>query len=124
MVAKQTCLKSYPYCGCFCYCTFVYSKVFGCNIYYAISDYSWSTQVLPVINVKEDIDKLNTFVMDCIDVAFQNVSVTIVLELSDDSISNGKRVIIGGKVSSDEIGLKVSDTGLVLPCGSTAIWEK
>ena len=30
----------------------------------------------------------------------------------------------GGKVSSDEIGLKVSDTGLVLPCGSTAIWQK
>ena len=29
----------------------------------------------------------------------------------------------GGKVSSDEIGLKVTDTGLVLPCGSTAIWE-
>ena len=30
----------------------------------------------------------------------------------------------GGKVSSDEIGLRVTDTGLVLPCGSTAIWEK
>lgn len=30
----------------------------------------------------------------------------------------------GGKVSSDEIGLRASDTGLVLPCGSTAIWEK
>lgn len=30
----------------------------------------------------------------------------------------------GGKVSSDEIGLKVTDTGLVLPCGSTAIWSK
>ncbi|MCH5300125.1 MAG: class I SAM-dependent methyltransferase [Ruminococcus sp.] len=29
----------------------------------------------------------------------------------------------GGKVSSDEIGLPVTDTGLVLPCGSTAIWE-
>ena len=29
----------------------------------------------------------------------------------------------GGKVSSDEIGLKVTDTGLILPCGSTAIWE-
>lgn len=29
----------------------------------------------------------------------------------------------GGKVSSDEIGLKVSQTGLVLPCGSTAIWQ-
>ena len=30
----------------------------------------------------------------------------------------------GGSVSSDEIGLKVTDTGLILPCGSTAIWEK
>lgn len=30
----------------------------------------------------------------------------------------------GGKVTCDEIGLKVTQTGLVLPCGSTAIWEK
>ena len=30
----------------------------------------------------------------------------------------------GGRVSSDEIGLRVTDTGLILPCGSTAIWEK
>lgn len=30
----------------------------------------------------------------------------------------------GGSVSADEIGLTVTDTGLVLPCGSTAIWEK
>ena len=29
----------------------------------------------------------------------------------------------GGEVSADEIGLKVTDTGLVLPCGSTAIWS-
>jgi len=29
----------------------------------------------------------------------------------------------GGKISCDEIGLKVTDSGLVLPCGSTAIWE-
>ncbi|MCI1982616.1 MAG: class I SAM-dependent methyltransferase [Oscillospiraceae bacterium] len=29
----------------------------------------------------------------------------------------------GGKVSSDEIGLPVTETGRVLPCGSTAIWE-
>ncbi len=29
----------------------------------------------------------------------------------------------GGEVSSDEIGLPVSQTGLVLPCGSTAIWQ-
>ncbi len=29
----------------------------------------------------------------------------------------------GGSVSSDEIGLKVTDTDLILPCGSTAIWQ-
>ena len=29
----------------------------------------------------------------------------------------------GGKVSSDEIGLPVTVSGLVLPCGSTAIFE-
>ena len=30
----------------------------------------------------------------------------------------------GGKVSSDEIGLPVSSTGLVLPCGASGRWEK
>lgn len=30
----------------------------------------------------------------------------------------------GGKVSADEIGLKVTESGLTLPCGSTAIWER
>lgn len=30
----------------------------------------------------------------------------------------------GGSVSGDEIGLPVTESGLVLPCGSTAIWEK
>lgn len=35
-------------------------------LYKGYCDYSWATQVLPVINVKEDIDKLNAFVMDCI----------------------------------------------------------
>ena len=30
----------------------------------------------------------------------------------------------GGKVSSDEIGLPVSESGLILPCGATAIWRK
>lgn len=31
---------------------------------------------------------------------------------------------LGGRVSFDEIGLPVTETGLVLPCGSTAIWER
>ena len=30
---------------------------------------------------------------------------------------------MGGTVSCDEIGLPVTQSGLVLPCGSTAIWE-
>lgn len=30
----------------------------------------------------------------------------------------------GGRVSFDEIGLPVQSSGMVLPCGSTAIWEK
>ncbi|MBE6834870.1 MAG: SAM-dependent methyltransferase [Ruminococcaceae bacterium] len=30
----------------------------------------------------------------------------------------------GGHVSSDEIGLRARESGLVLPCGSSAIWEK
>ena len=30
----------------------------------------------------------------------------------------------GGKVSADEIGLRVTETGMCLPCGSTVIWEK
>lgn len=30
----------------------------------------------------------------------------------------------GGTVSADEIGLPVTESGLVLPCGSTAVWEE
>ena len=30
----------------------------------------------------------------------------------------------GGKVSSSEIGLPVTNTKMVLPCGASAIWEK
>ena len=36
------------------------------------------------------------------------------------SVRVGKR--FGGTVSADEIGLPVKQTGLVLPCGSTAVW--
>lgn len=30
----------------------------------------------------------------------------------------------GGKVTSSEIGLPVTETGMVLPCGASAIWQK
>ena len=35
-------------------------------LYRGNGEHSWATQVLPVINVREDIDTLNTFVMDCL----------------------------------------------------------
>lgn len=35
-------------------------------LYKGCGEFSWATQVLPIINVKEDIDKLNAFAMDCI----------------------------------------------------------
>ena len=31
---------------------------------------------------------------------------------------------IGGHLSADEIGLPVTDSGMVLPCGATAMWHK
>ena len=31
---------------------------------------------------------------------------------------------LGGKTFSSEIGLPVTSSGLVLPCGATAVWEK
>jgi 23S rRNA (cytosine1962-C5)-methyltransferase len=30
----------------------------------------------------------------------------------------------GGRVWADEIGLPVESTGMTLPCGATAVWEK
>ena len=30
----------------------------------------------------------------------------------------------GGRTSSDEIGLPVTATGGVVPCGATSIWEE
>ena len=30
---------------------------------------------------------------------------------------------IGGSVSSDEIGLPVTESGLILPSGATAVWS-
>lgn len=38
------------------------------------------------------------------------------------SLSMGKK--FGGKISSDEIGLPASSSGLILPCGASGRWEK
>lgn len=35
-------------------------------LYKGNGEFSWATQILPICNVKEDIDTLNAFVMDCL----------------------------------------------------------
>ncbi len=44
-----------------------------------------------------------------------------VMEYILGSVVNSK---FAGKLSSDEIGLPVSQSGMVLPCGASAIWQK
>ena len=34
--------------------------------YFGNGEYSWATQILPVVNVKQDIQTLSIFVMDCL----------------------------------------------------------
>jgi hypothetical protein len=36
------------------------------NHYLYGGEYSWASSILPIINVEEDIDELNKFVMDCL----------------------------------------------------------
>ena len=40
------------------------------------------------------------------------------------SVAIGTEVLRHGAVSSSEIGLPVRKTGLILPCGSTALWRR
>jgi RNA-directed DNA polymerase len=35
-------------------------------LYKGFGGFSWATQVLPIVNVKEDVNTLNSFVMDCL----------------------------------------------------------
>ena len=43
--------------------------------------------------------------------------------LSPVVMKNTLGILLGGKISSDEIGLPISGSGMILPCGSTARWE-
>ena len=64
-------------------------------LYKGNGKHSWATGVLPVINVKQDLDELNKFVMDCIR-----------------AVSTGKRKVGGlGYVSSKSDGCMVRGRG-------------
>lgn len=77
-------------------------------------------------------DKLYSFLELCIQVLSDNPSFLILNSyttgLSPAVMEYLLNVLFvsrfGGKVTSDEIGLKVTESGLCLPCGSTVIWEK
>lgn len=38
----------------------------NCYLYKGNGEFSWATQILPVCNVRKDLDELNKFVMDCL----------------------------------------------------------
>ena len=58
-------------------------------------EFSWATQVLPVCNVRRDLDELNKFVMDCLR-----------------AVSTGKRKVGGlGYVSTGQDGCIVRGKG-------------
>ena len=48
------------------------------------------------------------------------LSASVMKYILDDVITKDK----GGSVTADEIGLPVSATGGILPCGATAIWKR
>lgn len=77
-------------------------------------------------------EQLYSFVELCLGVLSENAefiilnSYTTGLSPSVMEYILGELIIprFGGRVSSDEIGIRVTDTALTLPCGSTAIWQR
>lgn len=71
-------------------------------LYGGYSEYSWATQVLPIINVEKDIDELNKFVMDCIRACYTNKrkvgGIGSVMDQADFTITRGT----GRNVSENE----------------------
>ena len=76
-------------------------------------------------------EQLYSFVELCADVLSDNAAFVILNSYTTGLSPSVMEYILGtviqsrfgGEVSSDEIGLSVTDTGLTLPCGSTAIWR-
>ena len=67
----------------------------NCYLYKGNGEYSWATQILPVCNVKSDLNELNKFVLDCLR-----------------AVETGKRKIGGlGYVKNKSDGCIVRGTG-------------
>ena len=70
---------------------------------------------------------LYPFIEKCIELLSDNPSFLLINSyttgLSPVVMKNTLGILLGGTVTSDEIGLPISRSGMVLPCGSTARWE-
>lgn len=77
-------------------------------------------------------EQLYSFIELCVDVLSDDPSFVILNSYTTGLSASVMEYILGvliqrrfgGHVSSDEIGLKATDSGLYVPCGSTAIWQK
>ena len=88
-------------------------------------DFSFSgltTAVLQLIQREEK--KGNPIIKEDLAYAFQETALQSMVKKTIDAVKeyHPAMLVLGGGVAADEIGLKVTDTGLVLPCGSTALW--
>ena len=76
-------------------------------------------------------EQLYSFVELCADVLSDNAAFVILNSYTTGLSPSVMEYILGtviksrfgGEVFSDEIGLSVTDTGLTLPCGATAVWR-
>lgn len=77
-------------------------------------------------------DKIYDFVRLCSELLYENSLMVLINSYTTGLSPSVMEYILGaeikskfgGKVSSDEIGLPVEESNMVLPCGASAIWEK
>ena len=77
-------------------------------------------------------DEVYNFVELCSELLYENSLMMLINSYTTGLSSSVMEYILGsvikkkfgGKVSSSEIGLPVTETGMILPCGASAIWEK
>ena len=72
-------------------------------------------------------DNLYPFLKKCCELLSSEASFLLVNSyttgLSPVVMKNTLQMLLGGTITSDEIGLPITRSGFVLPCGSTARWE-
>ncbi|MBQ3137109.1 MAG: class I SAM-dependent methyltransferase [Clostridia bacterium] len=77
-------------------------------------------------------DEVYGFVELCSELLYENSLMMLINSYTTGLSSSVMEYILGavvkkkfgGRISSSEIGLPVTETGMILPCGASAIWEK